>query len=307
MSAEIYCLGEPLAEFVREPDGRWRLGWGGDSCNAAIAAARQGAKVGYLGALGTDLFGDGIVAHWAAEGVDAASVRRNPAAPTGLNFVEPDPAARRFTYVRKGSAASLYGPDDLDLPALRAARVLHLSGITLAVSPTLRAAGLAAMEAARAAGLTVSLDTNLRLALWSAEAALETLRRAAALADTLVTSIEDAEALMGISDPDAAIDAWAALGPKTVILTMGAKGSRMLADGGRVDVPPAPANPVDSTGAGDSFAGSFLAWRLELGDPLEAARRAAIVAAGTVSGYGATAPIPRREAVLAARAAAPKA
>lgn len=306
MSADLLCLGEPLAEFVREPDGRWRLGWGGDTSNAAIAAARQGARVGYLGALGADLFGDGIAANWAEEGVDAASVRRSAEAPTGLNFVEPDPAARRFTYVRQGSAASRYGPEDLDLAALRAARALHLSGITLAVSGRLRAAGLAAMTEARGAGAAVSLDTNLRLKLWDAEEARAVLTAAAARADTLMTSIDDAEALLGLSDPDAVIDRWRAAGPETVIVTMGAAGCRLLAEGRRATIPPAPSCPVDSTGAGDSFAGAFLAWRLELGDAFEAARRAAIVAAGTVSGYGATAPIPRREAVLAARSAAPE-
>ncbi|MFV0475163.1 MAG: sugar kinase [Pikeienuella sp.] len=299
MAADILCLGEPLAEFVREPDGRWRMGYGGDTSNAAIAAARQGAKVGYLGALGADLFGDGFIAHWAGEGVSAEAVRRNPAAPTGLNFVEPDPAARRFTYVRKGSAASLYGPGDLDHGAIRAAKVLHLSGITLAVSPTLRAAGLAAMEVARGAGALVSLDTNLRLALWSREEARETLLAAAAAADVLVTSIDDSEALFDLAEADAIADLWTGRGPKTVIVTMGAEGCRILTDGARATIPPAPANPVDSTGAGDSFSGAFHAWRLETGDPLEAARRAAIVAAGTVSGYGATAPIPRREEVLA--------
>lgn len=300
MAADILCLGEPLVEFVQEPDGRWRMGYGGDTSNAAIAAARQGASVGYLGALGADLFGDGVVAHWADEGVDAAAVRRDPDAPTGLNFVEPDPAARRFTYVRKGSAASRYGPGDLDRAAIGAARVLHLSGITLAVSPTLRAAGLAAMKAARAAGVAVSLDTNLRLALWDEEAARETLLKAASGADVLVTSIDDSEALFGMSDADGIADLWAGAGPETVIVTMGERGCRIMAAGERRTIPAALANPVDSTGAGDSFSGAFHAWRLETGDAFEAARRAAIVAAGTVSGYGATAPIPRREAVLAA-------
>ncbi|MEX2519303.1 MAG: sugar kinase [Paracoccaceae bacterium] len=297
---DILCLGEPLVEFVREPDGRWRMGYGGDTSNAAISAARQGARVGYLGALGADLFGDGVVDHWAVEGVDAAAVRRDPNAPTGLNFVEPDPAARRFTYVRKNSAASLYGPEHLDHDAVRRARVLHLSGITLAVSAPLRAAGLAAMETAQAAGTQVSLDTNLRLALWPREKARAVLRAAAERTDVLVTSIDDSEALFGLSDADAIIDMWRETGPGTVIVTMGERGCRLIVGEERRSIAAAPSTPVDSTGAGDSFSGAFHAWRLETGDAFEAARRAAIVAAGTVSGYGATAPIPHRAAVLAA-------
>ncbi|MEM8751336.1 MAG: sugar kinase [Pseudomonadota bacterium] len=298
---DILCLGEPLVEFVRQPDGRsYRRGFGGDTSNAAVAAARQGASVGYLTALGADRFGDAILYLWSEEGVDASAVKRDAEAPTGIYFVDPDPAERHFTYYRAGSAASRFGPGDLAAEYVAGAKTLHLSGITLAVSPTLRATAFAAMEAAKAAGARISLDTNLRLALWDLDTARETIRRAMALADVAVTSVDDNAHLLGESDPDRIADGYLAMGPTTVIVTMGGEGCRVAADGERRTLAPAKARPVDSTGAGDSFAGAFLAWSEELGDPFEAARRAAIVAAGTVSGYGAIEPIPRREAVLAA-------
>lgn len=290
-----------MVEFVRmdEAGRTYRRGFGGDTSNAAIAAARQGASVGYVTALGEDRFGDALMALWAEEGVDAAAVRRDQSARTGIYFVDPDPAGRNFTYFREGSAASRYDAARLPEEMLRAAKVLHFSGITLAISPSMRGA---AMAAAGMAGGDVSLDTNLRLALWPVEAARTALMAAMAKARIVITSIDDCEALIGLDDADAIIDAFQAKGPEIVLVTMGAEGCLVAAGADRAHIPPHLADAVDSTGAGDSFAGSFHAWRLETGDPFEAARRAAIVAAGTVSGYGAIDPIPRRAAVLAALA-----
>lgn len=298
---DIVCMGEPLVEFVRQKGGdTYRRGFGGDTSNAAIAAARQGAAAGYVTALGADRFGDAILRLWEEEGVDAAAVRRAPDAPTGIYFVDPDPAKRHFTYYRAGSAASLFGPADLPRAYLQGVKVLHLSGITLAISAPMRAAALAAMETARAAGARVSLDTNLRLALWSVDEARRVTHDALTRADVAVTSIDDSAHLTGLIEPDAIIELYQAKGPRTVLVTMGEAGCRMAVGAERRTIEAAHAAPVDSTGAGDSFAGAFHAWALELDDPFEAARRAAIVAAGTVSGFGAIDPIPRREAVLAA-------
>lgn len=298
MTADILCLGEPLIEFVRREDGLYQRSIGGDTSNAAIAAAKQGASVGYLTSLGAGRFGDAVVDYWAEEGVDATHVTRHPTAQTGLNFVEPDPAERHFTYRRKGSAASLMRPEDLPSEAIRAARCLHLSGITLAVSDDLRQTAFAAMTLAKEAGVPVSLDTNLRLALWEIEDARAVTHQAMADATIAVTSIDDSLHLTGLTDPSAIAAFYHKRGPKIVLVTMGAKGCLLSVGGAETAIPPAPANPIDSTGAGDSFAGSFLAYWLETGDPALAARRAAIVAAGTVSGLGAVWPIPRREEVL---------
>ncbi|MEM9059688.1 MAG: sugar kinase [Pseudomonadota bacterium] len=305
---DIVCLGEPMAEFCRDggPESRsYRLGVGGDTSNAAIAAARQGASVGYVTALGQDRFGDRIVQLWAEEGVDASAVVRNPDAPTGLYIIDPDPAERHFSYFRAGSAASRLRADDLPRDYLARTAILHVTGITVAVSQTLRDAAFAAMALVRGCGGEVSYDTNLRLKLWDLETARVQTERAARLATVVVTSIEDADALFGLSDPSGICAHVGALGPRIVIVTLGAEGALISVDGETGSIPPAPAQPVDSTGAGDSFTGAFLAWWRETGDPWQAARRAAIVAAGTVSGLGAVDPIPRRDAVLAATAGKP--
>lgn len=300
MSPRILCLGEPMVEFLRLESGDYRRGVGGDTSNAAIAAARQGASVGYLTALGADRFGDVITELWAGEGVDASHVGRVAHAPTGIYFIDPDPEGRFFTYYRAGSAASLMRPGDLHRDAIRAADILHLSGITLAVSDDLRSTALAAIDIAAAAGTDVSIDTNLRLALWDVETARNITHAAMANATIAVTSIDDSEHLTGLTDPHAIAGFYHDLGPRIVLVTRGAAGCLMSTPSGSVEIPPADAAPVDSTGAGDSFSGAFLAWWLETGDPEVAARRAAFVAAGTVSGFGAVTPIPGRADVLSA-------
>lgn len=297
---DIVCLGEPLVEFVRAEHAQvgvhYRPGFGGDVSNAAIAAARQGARVGYLTALGRDVFGDSVVRLWSDEGVDASRVARRDA-PTGIYFVDPDPAGRRFTYFRAGSAASRYRPEDLPAGYVESARTLHLSAITQAISADMRAASVAAMQAARGAGTLVSYDTNLRLALWPLEQARETIEAALSMADMAFPSDDEAAQLWGLDDPDAVLDRVLALGPRIVALKRGERGAVVATPDRREVIPPAPSTPVDSTGAGDSFAGAFLAEYLAAGDPFAAGRYAARVAAATVSGYGAVAPIPRREEV----------
>lgn len=294
--SDILCLGEPMVEFTRERDGRYLRGIGGDTSNAAIAAARQGAAVGYVSALGDDRFGQAIREIWTGEGIDHSAVRTDPAAPTGIYFIDPDPEGRFFTYYRTGSAASRMTPGDLDSGALAHARILHLSGITLAVSDDLRRTAFAAMAAAR----TVSLDTNLRLKLWSADDARRITHDAAVKADVLVTSIDDSTTLTGLDAPPDIAGFYHDLGPRIVLVTRGGDGAYLSVEGAGTAIDPAPTTPVDSTGAGDSFSGAFLAWWLETGDPVLAARRAAVVAAGTVAGLGAVAPIPHRADVLAA-------
>lgn len=298
VTSDILCLGEPLIEFVRRDDGLYQRSIGGDTSNAAVSAAKQGASVGYLTSLGAGRFGDAVIAYWAEEGVDASHVTRHPSAQTGLNFVEPDPAERHFTYRRTGSAASLMRPGDLPEQAIRSARCLHISGITLAVSSDLRETALAAMAMAKEAGVAVSLDTNLRLALWDIETARAVTHQAMAEASLAVTSIDDSLHLTGLNDASDIAKFHHDLGPEIVLVTMGADGCLLSVDGVETRISPAPATPIDSTGAGDSFAGSFLAYWLETDDPVLAAKRAAIVAAGTVSGLGAVNPIPRREDVL---------
>ena len=300
---DILALGEPLVEMVRLPAdpedpaaGRrlYRAGVGGDVLNALVAAARQGAATGLISALGEDAFGREILEFCRAEGIETGAVAVDPRHPTGFVWIDPDPVERRFSYARAGSAASRLGPGDVPEEIIAAARVLHLSGVSLAISDSMRAAALHAARIARAAGVTVSFDLNFRPALWSAAAALEAIDAMLPLADIVLPSLDEAEALTGLSDEAAILDRFGRDRARIVILKCGADGARLATDGGVSVIPAHPVVAVDSSGAGDSFAGAFLAHYLETGDPLRAAEAAARVAAATVTGWGATDSIPRR-------------
>ena len=299
----ILALGEPMIEYnqVKGGDGRTFLrGYGGDTSNFAIAAARQGARVGYLSALGNDAHGALFRTLWDEEGVDHAHVATHPSAPTGVYFVSHGPEGHAFSFARAGSAASLYAPADVPVAASRAPKALHLSGISLAISNSACDAAYAAIRAARAGGALVSFDTNLRLKLWSKERARAIMTDVIGLSDLVLPSYDDIVAITDLTDPDALADWCLARGARLVALKLGSEGALVADARSRHRIPPHPCRPVDATGAGDCFGGAFVA-RLIAGDaPHEAGRYAGAAAALSTEGYGAVAPIPRAEAVRAA-------
>lgn len=302
-SPDIVCLGEPLIEFNRpkEGDGRtWLQGFGGDSQNVAIAAARQGASAGYLTSVGQDWMGDAFLELWRAEGVDASRVTRHPTAPTGVSFVTHSAAGHKFDYLRKNSAASLMTPETLATDYIAGSRVLHLSAIGQAISDSARATCEAAMAAARRAGVRISYDTNLRLRLWELDIARAVIDATIALCDIALPSLDDSRQLTGLDRPEAIADYYLALGAPLVALKMGAEGALVAMRGKRTLVPPYKVTAVDATGAGDTFDGAFLTRLLAGDDPLTAARYANVAAALSTTGYGAVTPMPRARDVLTA-------
>jgi len=302
-SPAIVSIGEPLIEFNRpkEGDGRtWLQGFGGDSQNVAIAAARQGATAGYLTSLGQDWMGDAFLDLWKQEGLDASRVTRHPTAPTGVSFVTHGPSGHKFDYLRKGSAASLMKPDDIPADYIAGARFLHVSAIGQAISVDARAACDRAIEVARKAGVTVSYDTNLRLRLWDLETAREKIHATIANCDIALPSLDDSQQLTGLSAPEEIADFYLKLGAPLVALKMGSEGALLARPGSQIRIPPYKVEAVDATGAGDTFDGAFLTRLLEGDDPETAARYANVAAALSTTGYGAVTPIPRKPAVMAA-------
>ncbi len=307
MSVDILAMGEPMVEFNQTGGAGSRdylQGFGGDSSNFAIAAARQGASAGYATALGADVYGRMFRDLWKTEGVDATHVREDAGAFTAVYFVTHDGDGHHFSFFRAGSASSRYKPADVPLDAIAKAKLFHLSGISLAISASACDAGFAAMEAARKAGVAVSFDTNLRLKLWPVARARAVIAEAIALSTVCLPSYDDVAVLFGETDEDRLADMILAKGPKIVALKLGAKGTLLALPDRRVRIAPHPCKPVDATGAGDTFGGAFCA-RLVAGDaPEDAARYAAVAAALSTEGYGAVAPIPRAAAVRAALKAA---
>lgn len=292
---EILAIGEPMVEFNQSGGHGSRAylqGFGGDTSNFAIAAARQGADSAYFTRLGDDIYGQMLRDLWAREGVDASTVVSDPDAFTGIYFVTHGKNGHEFSFYRTGSAASRMQPSQLPLELLRGARVLHLSGISFAISATAADTCYAAIEAAQAAGVMVSFDTNLRLRLWSKDRARGVMTDVIGLADICLPSYDDVVVITGLTDPNALVDFCLERGARIVALKLGADGAIVADKDQRIRLAPHPCDPVDATGAGDAFGGAFVA-RLLAGDDLATAGRYATVAAAlSTEGYGAVEPIP---------------
>lgn len=306
---DIVALGEPMVEFNqtgRSDDGsggrHYLQGYGGDSSNFAIAAARQGARVAYVSAVGDDLYGRMLRELWRREGVDDAGVATDPEACTAIYVVTHDAAGHHFHFFRNGSAASRLRAAALPRALITGARVLHLSGISLAISTTACDTAYAAIALARDAGVRVSFDTNLRLRLWPLDRARAVMSDVMRRCDICLPSLDDVAAITGLREPRAIVDHCLDLGARVVALKLGGAGAIVASADERHVLPPHPCTPVDATGAGDAFGGAFVA-RLVAGDTLlQAGRYAAAAAALSTEGRGAVEPIPDAAAVRRALA-----
>lgn len=303
-SPTIVALGEPMIEFNQsraEDPHTWLQGFGGDTSNMVIAAARlsrdSAIRAGYVTRVGDDAFGRMLRRLWERERVAGEGVTLDADAPTGVYFVSHGPNGHEFSYLRRGSAASRMSPANLPLPVLREARVLHLSGISQAISPSACDACFAAMELVRSAGGRVSYDPNLRLKLWPLARARAVVRASVALADWVLPSYEDARLLFDVEAPEAIVDALHALGAPLVVLKLGAEGCFVSSGQRRKRIDGHAVQSVDATGAGDCFDGAFAVRVLAGDDPFTAAHYANIAAALATTGFGAVAPLPDDAAV----------
>ena len=285
MRSGIVTIGETMAllgtpdHCLLRPGSAPSLTIGGAESNVAIAATRLGVRTTWIGRVGDDDLGGLVVRELRGQGVNVTR-HRDPEAPTGLMVKEHRRGKpTHVRYYRKHSAGSRLGPDDLDQDSLAAADIVHLTGITAALSDTARAALQHAIALARGGGATISFDVNYRATLWSPAAAAPVLRELASAADIVFAGPEEAALLLpGDSDAAHIDDPWraatqlaqqvCALGPRIAVIKLGSLGALALADGTVYTHPIVPIEPVDPVGAGDAFVGAFLA---ELADrkPIE--------------------------------------
>ena len=304
---DIVALGEAMIEFNQTNANAcaYVQGFGGDTSNALIAAARQGAKGAYITKLGDDTFGHMLLQLWHDENVDTEGVAIDAAAPTGIYFVSHGTHGHMFSYLRAGSAASCIRPSDVPAALVERARILHVSGISQAISASATDTVFHAINVARAAGVKVSYDPNLRLKLWPIDRARAIICATIPLTDYFLPSLDDVRLVCGEDDPIDILDWCHRQGATTVVLKMGKEGSWVSKGEARTRIMAYPIEAVDATGAGDCFDGSLLA-RLAAGDDVvTAAHWASAAAALTTTGYGAVAPLPTADRVaqfLASRA-----
>lgn len=300
MALDILAFGEPLYELAEtERDGEifYRQGIGGDTSNVAIAAARQGARVGVFSHLGEDAFGRAILDLWRREGIDHSTVRLVEGGATGLYFINYGPDGHHFSYRRAGSAASLVGPGDLPLAQIAASRLLYVSGISQAISASAADAVFAAIRHGRENGVLLAYDTNFRPSLWPLDRARAVIHAAIAGADIARPGLDDARRLTGLQTPDEIADFYLKLGCGIVAMTLGSEGVLVATASERRIIPARRVAALDATGAGDCFGGAFLAEWLRHRDPFKAAGYANAAAALKTLGQGAVTPIPHRPEV----------
>ncbi len=297
---ELLSLGEPMLEFAQvEREGRpvYLQGFGGDTSNMAVAAARQGADVGIMTRIGQDPFGDAFMGLWQREKIDVSRVTRDASHPTGVYFITYSGQGHDFTYYRRGSAASQLQPGDIKAGHLEGVKVLHLSGISQAISQSACDATFKALELAKEHGVKVSYDTNLRLKLWPVHRARAVTFETVRYCDYCLPSLEDATTLTGVNDPEAIVDFFLDKGAASVVLKLGADGALVSDSRQRELIPAHSVEVVDATGAGDTFDGAFIAGVLRGRTVFDAARTANAAAALSTRDHGAVHPMPTRDEV----------
>ncbi|AVQ79629.1 MULTISPECIES: sugar kinase [Variovorax] len=271
----------------------------GAETNVAIGLSRLGLKVGWASRLGTDSMGRALLAAMRAEGIDCSHVITDATQRTGFQFKGrvTDGSDPPIEYHRKGSAASHMGPADVDEAWLRSARHLHATGVFAAISDTSLQAALKSMDVMRAAGRTISFDTNLRPTLWSST---DTMRHwvneLASRADWVLPGIEEGLLLTGHDKPEDVARFYRERGAKLVVVKLGAAGAYYdsdVAGTGRVDGFPVK-EVIDTVGAGDGFAAGVVSALLEGRSVPDAVRRGAWIGARAVQVLGDTEGLPTR-------------
>jgi 2-dehydro-3-deoxygluconokinase len=262
---DVLTFGETMALLTPQQVGLLRhagtldIGIAGAESNVAIGLARLGASVRWIGRVGDDEFGRLITMTLRGQGVEVDAIV-DADAPTALMLKEQRMSrATRVVYYRAGSAGSRLAPDDVDAATIAEARVLHVSGITPALSGSARRTVLEAVDHAAAAGVLVSFDVNHRSTLWGADEASAVYRQLALRSDIVFATEAEAAMIVEGSGPVELAQALAALGPSTAVVKRGALGAVAVVDGAVIEVPPVIVIAIDSVGAGDAFVAGYLA------------------------------------------------
>jgi 2-dehydro-3-deoxygluconokinase len=286
----LVTLGELLGQVVAEREGRPRPGAPatlsvcGAEATVAIGVRRLGVPAAYVGRSGDDTFGRMGVEVLRGEGVDVSGLTLDPIAPTGLLLRTRRTADRDVVeYLRAGSAGSRLCPEDVDPELIAAADLLHVTGITPALSDTAAAAVDRACDLARRSGAAISFDINYRSRLWTGRSARAALLPLAAGADVVFGGRHELALLLDAAPdapPERLLAELAAAGPREVVITMGADGAASLREGELATVAAHRVTPVDVVGAGDAFVAGYLAARL---DGLD--QRACLALASTLGAF----------------------
>jgi 2-dehydro-3-deoxygluconokinase len=261
----VVTLGETMGLFRADSVGSlaqvssFTLGIGGAESNVAIALARLGTPVRWLGRVGADSIGRRILRELRAEGIEVLGIV-DPSAPTGIMVKEQrTAAATRVQYYRASSAGSRLDLDDVAGADIEHAALLHVTGITPALSASAHDAVLAAIAVAAGAGVPISFDLNHRTSLWPEDPA-HVYREIAGRSDIVFAGDDEARILFPDAEtPLELAKAIAGLGPSQVVIKLGEAGCVALVDGVAYERAAIRVHAIDTVGAGDAFVAGYLA------------------------------------------------
>lgn len=298
----VVTLGETMALLHNQTPGSLahaaslQLSIGGAESNVAVALVRLGTSATWIGRVGADSLGERVLRELRAEGVTVHAAV-DPDAPTGLMIKEQRTQdATHVWYYRAGSAGSRLGTDDFPPSLIAGAALLHVTGITPALSTTAHSAVVEAVQLAREAGVPVSFDVNHRTTLWKGREPAEVYRELARASSIVFAGADEARLLAptAASVPELARGV-ASLGPKQVIIKLGGAGCHALIDGADYPLPAVPVRVVDTVGAGDAFVAGYLYEFLLGKDPLTRLRTAVTTGAFACTTVGDWEGLPRRQ------------
>lgn len=308
---DVVTFGEAMVLLAAEETGplahvrRFSKHTAGAETNVAVGLARLGLRVGWISRLGNDTMGQFLRDAFVQEGIDCSQVHMVSGARTGFMFKGrvDDGSDPPIEYHRQGSAASLFGADDVPLAWIKQSRHLHATGVFAALTPNTLAATQTAMTFMRAQGKTISFDPNLRPALWSSESHMRnTLNALAAQADWVLPGLDEGRLLTGCNTPEDIAQFYRTKGAKGVVVKLGAEGAYMHFDNASGYVPAHPVDKViDTVGAGDAFAVGIISGLLEKLSPQQAVQRATWMGARAVQVRGDSDGLPTRAELNAAQ------
>lgn len=320
----VSALGELLIDFTDagiSANGQklFERNAGGAPANVLVALERLGHETAFLGKVGDDMHGRFLRDTLTTQNINCDGLIVDPDVFTTLAFVALSPTGERsFSFARKPGADTQLTRDEIRRDIIASSKIFHVGSLSLTDEPA-RSATIEALETAREAGCIISYDPNYRASLWpSAEVAAEYMRKVIPYANLLKMSAEEVVLLTGLHRPSEGAQALLDAGVDVVCVTMDADGAYVATREGAQLVPSFRVEPIDTTGAGDSFWGGFLSAVLEGGkaladitlqDVCTYARFANAVASLCVRGRGAIPSMPTRaqvDALLASQTKQPK-
>lgn len=275
MSKDVITLGESLVAFIPYTNTKLRYvhQFGkvvvGAESNVAVGLAKLGYSTGWVSKVGNDEFGQFMIRELKAEGVDTSSVIVSDEGPTAVMFKQFSNALDTSVfYYRTGSAASTMHKDAIDWEYLKEARIIHISGITSAISESCRDLVEAVFTFAKQEHLLVSFDPNIRRKLMTEEDARNILKPLLFQADIVMLGEDEGRVLLGTESPKEIAKILLDHGCSYIGVKRGSQGAFIADSSKGFFVEPYPVKVVDTIGAGDAFNTGFLAGLLEA-QPIE--------------------------------------